>query len=167
MRCSRYCAFVLRGVHDTECPENLRPPHRCVRCGYNKDTPNHEHGCKARAGTEGAARSKQAKTKEVATDSLRASVLDEAKTLVTGDRNNDYGPPHQDFSRTAGALTALGYRGPNGKDLEAHDVAIMVGMVKISRLMWTPRKRDSWVDLAGYAACGYEAAEVTHKEKGA
>jgi len=93
--------------------------------------------------------------------SLRSSLLNEAEELVTGDRNNQYGEPHQDFARTAGALTALGYRGPNGRDMQAHDVAIMVSVVKMSRLMWTPTKRDSWVDIAGYAACGYEAAELT------
>lgn len=90
--------------------------------------------------------------------SPRASLLDEAKALVTGDRNNTYGAPTQDFQRTADALQAMGYRGPDGRALQAHDVAILVAMVKISRLMWTPQKRDSWADLAGYAACGYECA---------
>lgn len=89
----------------------------------------------------------------------RAHVLNEARDLITGDRNNQYGPPTQDFSRTAAALTALGYRGPGGRDLAAHDVAILVGVVKLSRLMWEPTKRDSWVDLAGYAACGWECVE--------
>jgi hypothetical protein len=91
-------------------------------------------------------------------ESVRASVLDEAKQLITGDRNNAYGPPWQDFARTAGALAAMGYAGPNGRPIEAHDIAIFVMMVKLSRLMWTPTKRDSWVDIAGYAGCGYECA---------
>ena len=39
-----------------------------------------------------------------------------------------------------------------------HDIAIMIIQVKTSRLMWTPAKRDSWVDIAGYAGCGYECA---------
>jgi len=90
----------------------------------------------------------------------RKSVLLEAIGLVTGDRNATYGPPTQDFDRTAAALTAMGYRrtDPGGKTLglEPHDVAILVMMVKISRLMSTPDKRDSWVDIAGYAGCGYE-----------
>lgn len=90
--------------------------------------------------------------------SPRADMLREAEKLVTGDRNNSYGPPTQDFKRTAGALTAFGYRGPDGRDLKAHDVALIVATVKMSRLMWTPQKRDSWVDGAGYFACGWECA---------
>jgi Domain of unknown function (DUF6378)/Domain of unknown function (DUF4406) len=91
-------------------------------------------------------------------ESERASLLDEAKSLVCGDRNNSYGPPTQDFERSANSLNAYGYRGPDGRLLKAHDIAIMVMSVKISRLMWTPGKRDSWVDIAGYAACGIECA---------
>jgi hypothetical protein len=90
--------------------------------------------------------------------SARESLLDEAKSLVCGDRNNSYGPPTQDFERSANALNAYGYRGPEGRQLKAHDIAILVMAVKLSRLMWSPAKRDSWVDLAGYAACGIECA---------
>lgn len=90
--------------------------------------------------------------------SLRAQMLDEAKQCITGDRNNSYGPPWQDFRRTAGALNAMGYRAPNNRRLQSHDIAIFIMMVKISRLMWTPTKRDSWVDIAGYAGCGLECA---------
>lgn len=85
----------------------------------------------------------------------RSDVLRKAHDAITGDRNNAYGPPTQDFDRTAGVLNALGYRAPNGP-LRSHDVAIMIAAVKLSRLMWTPDKEDSWIDLAGYAACGYE-----------
>jgi hypothetical protein len=90
--------------------------------------------------------------------SPRAGVLNEARALITGDRNNAYGPPTQDFSRTAGALNAYGYRGADGRELAAHDIAIFVMAVKMSRLMWTPGRRDSWVDIAGYSGCGYECA---------
>lgn len=92
----------------------------------------------------------------------RAGVLDEAKTLVTQDRNNQYGPPTQDFQRTADILHALGLRTLNGvggaTKLQAHHVALILAALKMSRLTWDPTKRDSWVDLAGYAACGYECA---------
>ncbi len=88
----------------------------------------------------------------------RASVLRRAESLVTGDRNNQYGPPTQDFQRTAGVLNALGYRGPDGRLLQAHDTAMLVAAVKLSRLVWSPKKEDNWADLAGYAGCGYECA---------
>lgn len=92
--------------------------------------------------------------------SVRESMLDEAKSLVLGDRNATYGPPNQDFDRSAGQLNALGYRGPGGRELLGHDIAIMVMSIKLSRLVWTPDKRDSWVDIAGYAACGLECAVI-------
>ena len=89
----------------------------------------------------------------------RADILDEAKELITGSRNDQYGPATGDFSRSANALNAYGYRGPGGRELSAYDIAIMITAVKISRLMWRPDGRDNWVDIAGYAACGYECAE--------
>ncbi len=91
----------------------------------------------------------------------RSELLREAETLVNGDRNNSYGPPDQDFQRTADLWTIY----LNGRRIiEAHDVAIMMALLKISRLSWEPTKRDSWVDLAGYAACGYEII-TKHKEE--
>lgn len=89
--------------------------------------------------------------------SERGSVLDEAKGLITGDRNAIYGPPTQDFLRTAAMANAFGFQ-VNGKPLESHHVAVFMGLLKLSRLAWSPGKRDSWVDLAGYAACGYECS---------
>jgi len=94
--------------------------------------------------------------------SPRASALDEARRLVTGDRNNQYGPPTQDFLRTAALLNALGYGREDAEGvvhpIQSSDVAIIIAQVKVSRLMHSRGKRDSWVDLAGYAACGYECA---------
>jgi hypothetical protein len=86
---------------------------------------------------------------------VRGEVLDEAKGLIEGDRNNSYGPPTRDFQRTAAMATAFGFQ-VDGLDLQAHHVAIFMALLKLSRLNWTPDKRDSWVDIAGYAGCGYE-----------
>lgn len=99
----------------------------------------------------------------VDTTSPRASALNEARDLITGDRNAQYGPPTQDFKRAAELLQACGYRRVDAEDkvhdIVPSDVALMVMQVKTSRLMHSRGKRDSWVDLAGYAGCGYECAE--------
>lgn len=88
--------------------------------------------------------------------SVRAEVLDEAKRAVCSDRNAEYGEPIDNFGRWAGACNALGYRGPDGRDLKPHDLAVIMGLGKLSRSIQSPDKKDTWVDLAGYAAVGYE-----------
>lgn len=97
-------------------------------------------------------------------ESPRGSVLDEAKQLVTGDRNAAYGPPTQDFDRTAAMASAFGFQ-VDGNPLTSHHVAIFMILLKMSRLSWTPTKRDSWVDTAGYAACGLECAVTEEEER--
>ena len=83
----------------------------------------------------------------------RTDALKTAEGLINGDRNNQYGPPTQDFHRTAGLWTIY----LDGKStIEAYDVAAMMALLKISRLTWKPENEDSWIDLVGYAACGYE-----------
>lgn len=90
----------------------------------------------------------------------RERVLNTARDLVTGDRNSAYGPPTQDFDRTAGMLTALfGERLRPGTQFVGSDVARIVACVKLSRSVHA-RKEDNWIDLAGYAACGAECEEA-------
>lgn len=74
------------------------------------------------------------------------NVLEEAGRIVSGDRGDDYGHPRDDFDRTAGAWSAL-----FGWDVSARQVALAMVVVKLSRLQETPLKRDSIVDIAGYA----------------
>jgi hypothetical protein len=96
---------------------------------------------------------------------LRSKILTDAEALINGDRNNAYGPPGQDFERTAIMWTAY----LDGRQiLEAHDVAAMMCLLKLSRLSWQPDNQDSWTDLAGYAACGYETTQtnVRHTHAG-
>lgn len=90
----------------------------------------------------------------------RAEILDEAKSLTTGDRNAQYGEPIDDFTRIADQLNALGYKAPHNKPMRPHDVSVIQAVVKLSRIVNTPNKNDSWVDLAGYAAVGGEVAEI-------
>ncbi len=87
----------------------------------------------------------------------REDVLYEAAKLITGDRNKTYGSPTQNFQDTATIWTAsLRHKLKDGVELDAIDVAkLMIGL-KVARTTAQP-KRDNWVDIAGYAACGYEA----------
>jgi hypothetical protein len=93
---------------------------------------------------------------KLTSDPVRADILDEAKQAVCSDRNAEYGEPIENFSRWAGACNALGYRRPDGGLLKPHDLAVIMGLGKLSRSVQSPDKRDTWVDLAGYAAVGGE-----------
>ena len=85
----------------------------------------------------------------------RAAILDEAKAIVTRDRNNQSGEPEELFGLIASYWTAhLDY------PVSAHDVAVMMTMLKLARIRANPGHRDSWVDAVGYLACGAEVAGV-------
>lgn len=75
-------------------------------------------------------------------------ILEEALRITRGDRQAQYGPPDQDFQRTARMWSAL-----KGVDFTAHDVALFMILLKCSR-QTHQHKRDNWVDIAGYARCG-------------
>lgn len=87
----------------------------------------------------------------------RKRILDEACALVHGDRNTHYGHPTVNFDRIAALWTVLlDDKLVEGATLEPHDVADLMVAMKLARNMEWPR-RDNYVDIAGYAACGWEA----------
>lgn len=75
-------------------------------------------------------------------------VLEEALRITKGDRNAQYGPPDQDFRRTAQMWSAL-----KGVEFKPREVALFMIALKLSRETHQ-KKRDNWVDIAGYARCG-------------
>lgn len=82
----------------------------------------------------------------------RQRLLEHAAELVHGDRNESYDEPAANFTRIAALWSAC-----LGNEVSGHDVAVLNVLQKVARLMHTPGHYDSWVDIAGYAACGYEA----------
>lgn len=90
-----------------------------------------------------------------ATEWPRKGLLEEAIQLVCRERNASYGNPTQDFERTAALWSVLFAR-----PFTAHEVAMAMVALKLSRLTWNPKVRDGWTDIAGYAACGYECVEA-------
>ncbi len=87
----------------------------------------------------------------------RAETLEKAKKCVCGERENEYGSPENNFKFIADLWTAY-----KGIKFTAQDVAMMMALLKIARIRTGTGTDDSFVDLAGYAACG---AEINHKLK--
>jgi hypothetical protein len=77
------------------------------------------------------------------------SILQEAERITSTDRATDYGDMKASFDRIAGMWSAL-----FGHTFTGKDVALAMLCLKISRAT-TGNKRDNWVDIAGYAKCGY------------
>jgi hypothetical protein len=78
-------------------------------------------------------------------------ILTEAKRLVHGDRNDQYGPPNEDFTCAAKMISAYISRKHGVKlELAAEDLPAIMICVKLSRLAHA-YKRDTACDIAGYA----------------
>ncbi len=91
----------------------------------------------------------------------RRKVLEEAADLIDGDRNVTYGSPTQNFENIAELWNVrFGHLLKNGKTFTAPDVADAMILLKVARNIADP-KRDNAVDIAGYAACGWETVEAT------
>lgn len=90
----------------------------------------------------------------------RKRILDEASGYVCADRNASYGEPEDNFGNIAAIWNAQGVS-INGRPVNATDVALMMVGMKLARLKTNPSHRDSWVDGAGYLACGGDIALPT------
>jgi len=89
--------------------------------------------------------------------SVRASILQEAETLITGDRNKTYGSPTENFANTA-ALWNVQIGHKLKEPITATEVALMMAQLKLARMIAQP-KRDNFVDAVGYIACGAECED--------
>lgn len=96
----------------------------------------------------------------------KRSVLETALQTVA-DRGVPYGGVEDNFNRIAllwSAHMENRFRAsfdewdhpPPMPKFDASDVAMMMALMKIARLEANPGHADSWVDVAGYAACGGE-----------
>lgn len=84
----------------------------------------------------------------------RSETLRTAEAAVCGQREQDYGSPEDNF-----ALIGLLWTAYLGTVVTAEDVvALLMALFKIARIKTGRGTEDSFVDLAGYAACGCEIA---------
>ena len=81
----------------------------------------------------------------------KEGILDKAKQIITGARNEAYGDPKDSFKRIA-LFWSVYLR----CELSPVDVANMMMLLKVSRQKTGAGSIDNFVDLAGYAALGGE-----------
>ena len=92
----------------------------------------------------------------------RKEILDKAAECVCGQREQDYGTPENNFE-TIGLFWGVYLRAAHPEltkvmavnHITSKDVAAMMGLLKVARIA-TGKSEDSFVDFAGYAACGGE-----------
>lgn len=90
----------------------------------------------------------------------RDQVLATAAAYVTEDRAATHGNVEDSFAAIAAYWsTYLASVGCPAR-LKPSDVAAMMVLLKVARAGANPRHADNWIDIAGYAACGAEAAKA-------
>ena len=87
------------------------------------------------------------------------SILEEAKAIIYGDREETYGHPDANMTIIANLWGAY-----LSSPVTVNDVCVMMILLKSARLKNSPEHRDSLVDLAGYAAL-MERVQDYRKEK--
>jgi hypothetical protein len=92
-------------------------------------------------------------------------MLAKAADIVGGERAKDYGDKYVNHRRIADLWNMWlkeSRKGDNAlsdcPEIQAYDVAMMMLMVKIARLMHSPGHPDSHLDIAGYASILEEIA---------
>ena len=88
----------------------------------------------------------------------REEILDAASRAVNGARQGTYGSAEDSFQRIAHLWNAYLWGKGHPGGLTPVDVALMMVQLKTARLMQDPGHADSWIDIAGYSACGGGAA---------
>ena len=82
----------------------------------------------------------------------RVEALREAAKIIAGDRDAQYGGPEENFTRIGKVWSMI-----LGVKISNEDVAMMMVGLKVARYAnKSGFQADTWIDIAGYAGCGYE-----------
>jgi len=91
----------------------------------------------------------------------KTSVLEEAQSIIYGDREKTYGHPAKNLKTIANMWNAYMNNMDDGNfNVTAKDVAAMMMLVKVARFANDPSHRDNLVDVCGYAALIERCDEV-------
>jgi|TARA_R100000781_G_scaffold36364_1_gene25754 hypothetical protein len=84
-------------------------------------------------------------------------ILNQASVLVQGQREKDYGDKTENHSNIARLWSAY-----LDVKIEAHDVALMMALLKMARTKLGEVSKDTYIDMSAYSAI---AGEIKFKEK--
>ena len=87
---------------------------------------------------------------------ITKDILKEANELIAGDRHKDYGDKVENHNNIAKLWSAY-----IGIEITAHDVAIMMVLLKIARTKLGAVSRDTYIDMSAYGAI---AGEIKFRE---
>lgn len=92
-------------------------------------------------------------------------MLSKALEIINGERQDKYGEPEDSFKAIAELWHwYMRQQFGDAPTLRAHDVAMMMTLFKMARIVGNGYTEDSFVDLCGYAALAddmYKAAQPT------
>ena len=100
-------------------------------------------GCDAKPVQSPAASTEREQTGKSATE--QRNILQEAYEITGGDRQNDYGTPEENWGRISRIASAM-----CEMDLSPEVCTKVLIATKLARMITSPKKRDNYVDLAGY-----------------
>ena len=83
-------------------------------------------------------------------------ILKEANELIAGERHKDYGDKVENHNNIAKLWSAY-----LDSKIEAHDVAVMMVLLKIARTKLGDVSKDTYVDMSAYGAI---AGEIKFRE---
>lgn len=78
----------------------------------------------------------------------REELLEQIKKCILNDRQNTYGKPEDNFQRIADFWNIYLHNGD--AVITKNDVAVMMSLLKIARIMSSPNHIDNYIDGAGY-----------------
>ena len=84
-------------------------------------------------------------------------ILNQASVLVQGQREKDYGDKTENHSNIARLWSAY-----LDIKIDAHDVALMMALLKMARTKLGEVSKDTYIDMSAYSAI---AGEIKFKEK--
>jgi hypothetical protein len=90
---------------------------------------------------------------------IHIKIIDEAKRLVSKDRESDYGNKRKSHENVAKLWSAY-----LNIEITPHDAAILMCLLKIARTQLGKNRIDNYVDLVGYAAIAGELSKEEDKQ---